>query len=83
MKILFSILYLASCVFLPWYLSVALAVILIAYFNLWPLAIIGGLLMDIAFGAPLPILFNFAYFYMALFALLALFEMVLRQRMLE
>jgi hypothetical protein len=82
-KLVFSILYFVSCVFLPWYLTAIFAIVLIVYLDLWPIAILGGLLMDIAFGAPIPAVFSFAYIYSALFVLLTIIAVVLRQRMLE
>lgn len=82
-KIVFSILYVASCLLAPWWFSVALGIILIAYLNLWVVAILGGLLIDLAFGAPIAAFGGFEYLYTALFIVLSSLAFVLKNRMLE
>lgn len=83
LKIVLSILYIVSSIFLPWWITVALGIVLITYFRLWWVAILGGLLMDLVFGAPISAFFGFAFLYTTLFIALSLLALMLRQRMLE
>lgn len=78
-----AILLLLSIVLLPWWVTVTLGVVSIVFFNLWYFAIMGGLVMDLAFGTPIALLGGFAYVYTCLFVGLSLLAMVLRGRMLE
>lgn len=83
LKIVLSISYIVSSVFLPWWVTVALGIALVVHFKLWWVAILGGLLMDLVFGAPIAALGGFAYLFSLLFVVLSLLALMLRQRMLE
>lgn len=83
MRAFFTVLFFAAVVFLPWYASVPLGIILIAYWGAYVEAIVGGVVLDALFGAPIASLHGFACLYTALFIILSLFAFVLRRLMIE
>ena len=70
-----------SVLFLPWFVTVAIGVIAIAFYRAYLSVVIGGVLIDSLFGVPL--FGNFAFFYTALFVALSLIAVFLRRTMLE
>lgn len=83
MNIALYSLFVLSVVFLPWWVSVLLGV----FISLTPigsiLAVLGGAVMDLTFGAPLGALFGIHDFYTLFFLCLAVVMFVLRQRVLD
>lgn len=75
--------YILSAVLLPWWITVFLAVILLAYFKAYGVVVFGGILMDLLYGAPQPALFEFQYIYTLVFGILALVSWVLDRMILE
>ncbi|MES2014285.1 MAG: hypothetical protein V4437_00530 [Patescibacteria group bacterium] len=73
----------ASACMCPWWLTVFLGVILLALFGNVPLVVIGGLLMDFIFGAPIPSLLGFSYLYAMLFLFLGALSWYLRRTLSE
>lgn len=72
-----------SALFLPWFAAVFFGVLLIAWWQEYGLVILGGVLMDILFGASIVSLGGISFLYTALFALLSLIAALLRRSMLE
>jgi hypothetical protein len=67
---IFSILFFLSIFFGPWWVSVLLGIGLLFYAESYEV-IIGGFLMDILYGAPIPVYpFQGMYFFTILFLLL-------------
>lgn len=73
----------ASILFLPWYVPVLLGLFIIVQWKAYTSAIIGGIILDGMFGAPIITLYGFAYIYTALFVILSLLAFFLRQVMME
>lgn len=82
-RIFSLILFFASILFLPWYISVFIGVVIIARWHAYVSAIIGGIILDSMFGAPIVALHNFAYIYTILFIILSAFAFFLRHAMME
>lgn len=82
-RVIFCFLFLVSCIFFPWFVSVPLGILVIVYTPYWYVAVVGGLVIDLAFGAPVPALFNFAFIYSSLCIILSLIALTLRQQMME
>lgn len=78
-----TLIFFLSAVLLPWYVPVSLGIILIVLWQGYIEAILGGIILDAAFGAPIIALGGFAWLYAALFAGLSLMAFVLRRLMLD
>jgi hypothetical protein len=50
-----------SIFLLPWWLSISFATVLLFYFDSYIEAVIAALLLDLLYGAPLPVLFGFRF----------------------
>lgn len=72
-----------SVVFLPWWVSVFLGVILLAVYRAYFSVIGGAFLLDIAFGGPLAAFAGFSYLYTFIFIGLALVSFMLSRMMIE
>lgn len=79
-RIFLSIAFFFSIFTLPWWVSVLLSIFLLALFQAGIMVIVGGIMMDILFGAPVDILSGFQYLYTALFLFLALLTLYLKAR---
>ncbi len=77
------VLFYASIVLAPWWLTTMVAVVLLARWNLAIPVIVGGMLMDLVYGAPLPLLGGYALLYTITLALLSLVSLYLHATMLE
>lgn len=82
-KLFLTLAFFISVFTLPGWASALLAVVLLSEGGSVTLVIIGGLCIDIFFGAPIALLHGFAYLYTALFALLAVCALYLRTQLLE
>ena len=72
-KFLFIASFFVSVLFLPWWVSVFIAVILLAEWRAYVSVILGAVMLDVIFGSPLTLLGGFAYLYTGIFvALVAL-----------
>jgi hypothetical protein len=78
-----SVAFCISVLTLPWWVSTLLAIFLLAEGGSVILVILGGVCLDVLFGAPIASLYGFAYLYTALFASLALVALYLKTRLLE
>ena len=76
-------LFLLSALLAPWWVTVPYGIVVVAYARSPWAAILGGLIMDVTFGAPIASLGGFSYLYTALFAFLSLIAVLLRSRMIE
>ena len=83
MRIAILFAFFASILFLPWFVTVALGVVLIAWYQAYLSVLIGGVLLDSMFGAPIAALGSFSFIYTALFACLSAVSYVLRRRVME
>ena len=72
-----------SVVYLPWWVTVFLAVVLLAVWQAYVSVILGALLLDIVFGAPVTAFTGFSYLYTLTFSLLAGVTFFLNRSMLE
>ncbi|MES2135266.1 MAG: hypothetical protein V4449_03445 [Patescibacteria group bacterium] len=59
-----------SAVVANWWLTVLIGIVLIGLFQAYITLILGGVLMDVLFGAPMAPLWGFQYLYTALFLIL-------------
>lgn len=67
----------------PWWVSVALGVLLVAYFDAALSVLVGGVLLDVLHGAPIHIFGGFAYLYTSIFIVLVIVRMVLKKSIVE
>lgn len=83
MKYALHVIFLLSALFLPWWCTVPLGILLttMPYGSL--VAILGGLIMDVTFGAALQPLFGLAYLYTTVFVCAALLMALLENRVLD
>lgn len=72
-----------SVLFLPSYVSVVLIVLLLALWRMYALALLSALLIDVLFGAPIPMLFGITYFYTMIVLLLMALTYILDRALLE
>lgn len=82
MHVLTFVAFFAAVLFLPWFVVVPLGIALIAYYHAYLSVIIGGILLDSLFGAPIGVFSGFSFLYTALFAFLSAGAYVLRRSML-
>ena len=73
----------ASILFSPWYIPVLLGLLIIIQWKAYTSAIIGGIILDGMFGAPIITLYGFSYIYTTLFVILSFLAFFLRQVMME
>lgn len=83
MKYALSAAFILSAAFMPWWLVVVLAVVLLAEWQSFVIVVAGGMLRDLLFGAPQPALFGFSMLYTLIFGALALLAWYLHRHMLE
>ncbi|MBX9765075.1 hypothetical protein K2X83_00335 [Patescibacteria group bacterium] len=82
-KILIIVSYGVSILFLPWWVSVVLAVLLLGVWQAYVSVILGAVTLDVLFGSQLAAFSGFSYVYTAIFCILALCTFVLSRAMLE
>jgi len=82
-KIFFLLLYGISIVTLPWWVVVLVALVLISHFEAYVFAVLGGVVMDVMYGAPIHALADFSYLYTTVFLTLSCTAYILRVRLLE
>lgn len=75
--------FLVSALFLPWWFTVGIGIFISTLPYGAVVAIFGGLLMDLSFGAPLLPLFGLEYLYTALFITIAGAMALLEGRVLD
>ena len=73
----------ASILLLPWYVPTVLAIILIAWWEAYVSVIIGGVMLDALFGAPIVVLGGFSFIYTGLFVISSATAFFLRRAILE
>lgn len=83
MHISLSVIFLLSVLFLPWWVSVFLAILLLSSYKSRLVILCGGLLMDTLYGAPIVSLFSISYLYTTLFLVLILTSMFLRTKLMN
>ncbi len=76
-------LYFIAVLAAPWAVVLALALVLVVYFRAFISALLGALLFDILYGAPLSVLGSFEYLYTALVLCMIVVAILLRGRLLE
>lgn len=83
MRYVFFVLFIISVFFLPWWYTVALGIVVASmpYGSLF--AIVGGVLMDVTFGAPLIPLFGLQYLYTTLFICVAIGVVLLERWVID
>ncbi len=74
--------FLGCAVLAPWWLTVAFGIALLSQGS-YGIVVLGGIIMDYIFGAPLSALGGFATFYTALFVFLAVVAWYLKLQVLE
>jgi len=80
-RISLNILMVSSILFLPWWLSILFALVLL--FGFEAVEVLGwGLLIDILYGTPLTLFFNFTFIFTLLFLTLFLVTTHLKQRLI-
>ncbi|XKT74317.1 MAG: hypothetical protein ACJKTH_03105 [Patescibacteria group bacterium UBA2163] len=67
----------------PWWVSIALGILLIAYFDAVPSVLIGGLLLDVLHSAPIHMFGGFAYLYTGIFIILIIIRIALQKSIVE
>jgi hypothetical protein len=82
-RILLSIAFLFSALFLPWWLTVSLGILAVGFFRMYIVVVFGGFLMDMLFGVAEPRLFGFSFIYTGIFLILALIAWFLDRAILE
>jgi len=83
MKFISTLIFFGTILWGPWWLTVALAVFLLALWKSSATLIIGGMVADMLFNVPLAPLFNITFFYTLLFGFLIIIERYLRARLLD
>lgn len=78
-----SVAFFASVFFCPWWLTIILGILLLSLFEAGVLVIIGGICMDLVFGAPMVSFGGFQYLYTALFFMLVIFSWYLHRTLSE
>lgn len=80
-RILLNALLFFSILFLPWWFSILFALVLL--FGFEAIEVLGwGLLIDILYGTPLTLFFNFTFIFTLLFLTLFLVTTHLKQRLI-
>ncbi len=72
-----------SVILLPWWVVVPLGIVSTSYRYGNIITIIGGIIIDASFGAPVHTLGGFQYIYTTIFVLAALVAYFLRSRIVE
>lgn len=83
MKVAFVALFFLSILFAPWWLTVPLGIIILLEPWGMPVAVFGGVLVDVLFGTPIASLGGFAYLYTLLFVCGGLTVLYLRSRVVD
>ncbi len=73
----------ASVLLGPWWISIAAGIWIASISERSVPLIVGGMLMDMLFGAPIPALFGFNFLYTTIFLLIVLSALYFRRRILE
>lgn len=81
-KFLCVVAYFVSIIFLPWWFSVMIAIVLLSMWKAYVSVILGALMLDVLFGSSLAFR-GFAYLYTAVFSLLVVLAFFLNRAMLE
>ena len=80
-RLLGSAFFFAGVFFLPWWAMLLLGIALLARFGSYEV-VLGGLMADFLYGAPVPLFLEFPFLMTALFALAAAAFFLLRRRLL-
>jgi hypothetical protein len=72
-----------SVVILPWYVSVMLGIVLLVRWDAYLSVLLGGIVLDSTFGAPLYVAGGFEWLYFAFFSVCAFLVFILKRRTLE
>lgn len=83
MKYFLSAAFVASVAFMPWWVALPLAIVLLAEWQAAFVVISGGIMRDLLFGVPQPALWGFSMIYTAVFGFLALLSWYLHIHVLE
>ena len=75
--------FLFSALLCPWWVTLFLGIVSLAFFRAYALVIFGGFLMDLLFSSPEPQLLGFSYIYTLVFLVLALTARFLDRSILE
>lgn len=81
--IIVTLLLFLSIITSPWWVSVAIALILTLYRGGIPVLIIAGFVLDSWYGYPLQSLYGFSYVYTSIFGLLGFTAFLIRTRVIE
>lgn len=76
-------LFFVSVFLLPWWMTLALAVLFVSLFKSGPIVILGGFIMDSAFGTPFFPLFGFHYIFTSVLILVSITAFYLRSALSE
>jgi len=82
-RVAVTVFFFASVIMLPWYVPLILGIALIVVWCGYVEVILGGILLDTVFGAPIASLSDFSFLYTALFIFLSLLAVILRQVIIE
>lgn len=82
-RILLLSLFFFGIFFLPWFIVVGVAILLLAYTRDSIPVLAGGLVYDVLYGAPIALFWGYAYLYTTLFLLLIAVSILLRKQLLH
>ena len=82
-RVAITVFFFASVIMLPWFAPLILGVALVVVWRGYIEVILGGILLDIVFGAPIASLSDFSFLYTALFIFLSLLAVILRRAIIE
>ncbi len=72
-----------SIIYLPWWVSLACALYLLAFYSAFVSVFVGAVLLDLVYGAPLHTFSGFSFLYTAIMTLLIVVTAFLQRSMLE
>lgn len=83
MKYVLFVLYLVSALIMPWWFVVPFGIVVATLSWGIPVALLGAILMDTFFGAPVATLYDFQYVYTAIFLLACALVTLLFERVVD
>jgi len=82
-RLLLIVAFFSSIVFLHWWVTVLLGIVIIAYSRDYAFVLAGALMLDATYGAPLIPLSGLSFLYTAVFALLITIDLFVRNRLMD
>lgn len=62
-RVFLTVIFFTSVLFMPWWFSIPLAVLLIAYYQAYVEVVVGAIIMDGMFGTPVSAFLGVEFFY--------------------